>query len=796
MSDKRININTKQLNQFDKVFWDKVRYLVDMQIEEEDIIDNFDDEVPRLFFEGNLSNFRATKADVRVATFEFRSRKMNINGYCTLGPQGNTSLVYDKKNLTIKLYEDQLRTKKMKVEFKNWDPQSKFVLKANWIDTLHCRNLVCNQIAAEMINTRPSGEITDHLKSLPNHGVVDGFPVRVFFNGEFYGLYSFNIPKEDWMLGMDEDNPNHAFALSEVNGFGQEGVVTSCQFRKNYTLDSGEWEWEIPDVVPQSILDGFNALINCIKDTDDETFMNEIGNHIDLDSVIDYYCFAYAMCHHDGFGKNMMICTLDGGNKWFLNLYDLDTTFGSNNWGTAFFPYNHRCPEDYNEPNNLLFERVINLFPERVVNRYFDLRKHALSAGSIIDKIEKMSDKIQDNYFKEEQTKWVDLPSIAENTHSRMIHYMKNRLSYTDIMLGQLYEVPRGIDISTQRLVIEQGRSQVLTSILKSHSGIAQGIAASTSTYAADGTDPLSPDNITWQIITNENNVISYTANQDKLHINASNIGEASINCYCTSDPIVSTNCDISVIEALPCNIQTTLTTSNFTVAGTINSTTGDITTLKDYYTTDFIQIEDCEIMRIIYSLSGGRNNNLYVSFYNEEYEFKGQEDLYSTGLTLSPAAYATYVHRKLAKYIRFSMNTKKTTVNISVVTNCQQIPSSEYLSSYKLSTDDGSALKNQTGWITTLSYIQIKSPLKQTVMFYNEDNSFNGEDFIICQYDGNLNYLGSVQATNVTSRNFGYSYSLELNQANCAYIRVSCRSNITYPTFISIAEQNTINLQ
>ena len=84
MGDMRININTNQLNQFDKVFWEKVRYLVDMQIEEEDLIDNFDDEVPRLFFEGNLSNFRATKADVRVATFEFRSRKMNINGYCTL----------------------------------------------------------------------------------------------------------------------------------------------------------------------------------------------------------------------------------------------------------------------------------------------------------------------------------------------------------------------------------------------------------------------------------------------------------------------------------------------------------------------------------------------------------------------------------------------------------------------------------------------------------------------------------------------------------------------------------------
>ena len=50
MGDMRININTNQLNQFDKVFWDKVRYLVNMQIEEEDLIDNFDDEVPRRKF--------------------------------------------------------------------------------------------------------------------------------------------------------------------------------------------------------------------------------------------------------------------------------------------------------------------------------------------------------------------------------------------------------------------------------------------------------------------------------------------------------------------------------------------------------------------------------------------------------------------------------------------------------------------------------------------------------------------------------------------------------------------------
>ena len=790
MEGNRININTKQLNQFDKLFWEKLRYLADMKIEEEDLIDNFDDEVPRIFFEGNLSNFRATKSDIRTATFEFRSRKKNITGYCTIAPQGNTALVYDKKNFTIKLYQDQLKTKKMEVEFKNWGAQSKFVLKANWIDTLHSRNLVCNYIGGEMVETRPKNEITDHLLSLPNHGTVDGFPVRIFFNGQFYGLYSFNIPKEDWMLGLSEDNPNHAIALGEVNGFGQEGVVTSCQFRKNYTLESGEWEWEIPKIPPQNIIDGFNALINCIKDTDDTTFIQEIENHIDLESVIDYYCFSYALCHHDGLGKNIMIATMDGGNKWFLNLYDLDTTFGSNNWGTAFFPYNHRCPEDYNEPKNLLFERVVKLYPERIATRYFELRKGALSYGSIIDKIEKMSDKIDDKYFKEEQAKWTDLPSIEENTYTRMINYMKDRLNYVDIMIGQLYEVPRGIDISTQHLVLEQGMNQVLVSKLKSNSGSGQGMASNVATI-----DNLDPSNITWNILSNTNNAITYNAVDDKLFITASNVGEAAINCYCTSDPIISTTCDVRIIEPLPCNIQATLTTANFTVSGTIDATTGQIKTLKNFYTTDFIQIEDCELMRIIFTITGGRNQNIYVSFYNEEYEFKGQEDLYSTGLTISPAAYATYIHRRLAKYVRLSMSTKQVTANISLVTNCQQVPASEYLSGYKLNTSDGSLIINQAGYISTLSYIAVKEPLKQTIMFYNEETSFNGEEFIICQYDSSLNFLGYVQATNVTSRNFGYSYSMELNQANCAYIRISCKTDEFHPTFISIAQQNIINL-
>lgn len=42
----------------------------------------------------------------------------------------------------------------------------------------------------------------ERLLELPNGGAVDGFPVIITLNGEFHGLYTFNIPKDGWMFGM------------------------------------------------------------------------------------------------------------------------------------------------------------------------------------------------------------------------------------------------------------------------------------------------------------------------------------------------------------------------------------------------------------------------------------------------------------------------------------------------------------------------------------------------------------------------------------------------------------------
>ena len=49
-------------------------------------------------------------------------------------------------------------------------------------------------------------KLPEELRNSPNNGAIDGFPVKVFINGVYNGLYNWTIPKCDWMFGMNSKN--------------------------------------------------------------------------------------------------------------------------------------------------------------------------------------------------------------------------------------------------------------------------------------------------------------------------------------------------------------------------------------------------------------------------------------------------------------------------------------------------------------------------------------------------------------------------------------------------------------
>jgi len=185
-------------------------------------------ELPRLYFEGNIENMEV-KEDIRYVSVRYESDSINFNSYARLKLQGASSLNYAKKNYNITLYKDSSYSSKLKIDL-GWGEQSKYCLKANWIDKTHSRNIVTANIVAEIqkeynlfINT-------------PNYGLIDGFPIEIYINGDFLGLYTLNIPKDSWLFNIDEENPNN-IVLS-----GEEWS-NSVFFKEEATWENG-WELE------------------------------------------------------------------------------------------------------------------------------------------------------------------------------------------------------------------------------------------------------------------------------------------------------------------------------------------------------------------------------------------------------------------------------------------------------------------------------------------------------------------------------------------------------------------------
>jgi hypothetical protein len=195
----------------------------------------------------------------------YKSGTMEFDCFATLKVQGNSSTGFPKKNFTLKLYSDSGRKKKYKISFKGWGEQSKYVLKANWVDITHARNVVSARIWADIVKQRDYwASLPEELKTSPNQGAIDGFPVRIYANGVYQGRYTLNIPKDKWMVNMDDDLDTHCMLYSE-------DYVSGC-FRASAVIDGNDWTDEIHKTVPSSILSKWNQIINFVMTSSDSDF--------------------------------------------------------------------------------------------------------------------------------------------------------------------------------------------------------------------------------------------------------------------------------------------------------------------------------------------------------------------------------------------------------------------------------------------------------------------------------------------------------------------------------------------
>ncbi len=370
--------------------------------------------LPELALTGNISGM--SKDNAVTLDYVYGEK----TGTCTVKWQGSSSISYPKKNYTVK-FDNAFEA------VEGWGEQKKYCLKANYIDHSHARNIVSARLWAAVVRSRSSA--SDTLKALYNCGAIDGFPCVITINGEYQGLYTFNIPKDGWMFGMGSGTSEAIICAendSTATRFASEAVI-GTHFSLEYVTDEDNADW-----VGTSI----NRLINACINSDGTDLDTTIAQYLDWDSAIDYYIFVTMLGGLDMTNKNYLLVTYDG-TKWFFSAYDMDSTYGLY-WNGKRFESPASYSLSYYQGINRLMNLLYTYKKDALKTRYTQLRKGALSEASVINYFTNFVCKIPERIYLSDTEVWPTIPSSAASNLAQITTWYQTRAKIIDAQMEAL----------------------------------------------------------------------------------------------------------------------------------------------------------------------------------------------------------------------------------------------------------------------------------------------------------------------------------------------------------------------
>lgn len=444
----------------------------------------------------NIDSMPTTKQDNKKAFLQFWDMHGNyFNKHAILNAQGSSSMAYVKKNVAIDFCDDEwIGDDTPKIRFGDWVPQDSFHMKAYYTDFFRGVGAVSYKLYDQIVRTR--GNMYDRpwkkalldmlkigttTKSLGNPYVgdydfltdtgarcfPDGFPVAVYLNDKFYGIFSFQLKKHrdnyhldkataehvhldgvlntatifngkdniDWSQ-FEIRNPKNLYAIggnkydadtkqeeiageNEVNTWitnGQlpNGTEISPKIKKNLQMTAKVKKYiqDFADILP-ALKNAMTIYEGSSKTEDDlNTFKAVYEKYFDKENMIDYMILSDLVKNADGFSKNWQWFTYDG-KKWWVGLYDCDMSFGGDWEG---YRITDVLTEHLNSSTSLPNGFVVKYYSDELTKRYKYLADLGVaSSRNIFSLLKEWCMRIGTNFFKEEYKKWADSPCISDS---------------------------------------------------------------------------------------------------------------------------------------------------------------------------------------------------------------------------------------------------------------------------------------------------------------------------------------------------------------------------------------------
>ena len=381
--------------------------------------------------------------------------------------QGSSSLGYVKKNVKF----DLLNQDGSEFDFKigNWVVQDGFHLKAYYTDFFRGVGVTSYKLWDEIINfddallpyekellnipemnttANGTGNISDLSLQFDTGALChpDGFPCIVYLNGEFYGVFSWQLKKNRKNYHMEKSTVEHIHldgSLYTGNFWNGNINWTTFEIRnpnKLYTMDGKKYDGDAPRELIDETSEKYDASDkNHVRSAQVKKYIQDFVTNFgvlkqlytayqanptdetlaavkakyeelfDWENQRDYLIFSDVIKNSDGFGKNWQWTTYDGV-KWYVNAYDLDMSFGGHWQGTQITP---PLTGHITTSKALPTYYVALLYETELKQRYSELRDAGIiDTAHIAAFLEDWTARIGAGNYELEFEKWPNSPCV------------------------------------------------------------------------------------------------------------------------------------------------------------------------------------------------------------------------------------------------------------------------------------------------------------------------------------------------------------------------------------------------
>lgn len=368
--------------------------------------------------------------------------------------QGTSSMSYKKKNLEFDLIGEEGESVDLKIGL--WKPMDSYHLKANWIDATHCRNIICARIMEQIYMSRaekpwdayndfPDNSLVKHIDT-GALGHIDGFPVEVYINNEYIGLYTFNLKKHRSNYNMEKNNTNHIqLEMAGYSNMNASPISWNQWEIRNPKSDSGNEEFkELEEPNDGEVKTSIERLMEFANGATllEPTYTKEdFENYLNVPFWLDYILFNDFTTNFDGIRKNTQLCTWDGLH-WSPLVYDMDSTFGMQ-WDGSGITIT-AGGDIMNIADQALTRLMRKYYRDELRDRYIELRASGIfSVGNVNKLIRDFMVNIGEKGYEKEHETWTDIPSFGGTTSNvwftgldQIVSYVGKKIIFMDLKYG------------------------------------------------------------------------------------------------------------------------------------------------------------------------------------------------------------------------------------------------------------------------------------------------------------------------------------------------------------------------